>query len=433
MLLILGAGESGIGAALLAKKLGMIAFVSDANLIRDSFKSELVSNEIDFEEGGHEMAYEISPEFVIKSPGISEQTDIIKHFSNLGVEIISEIEFASRHCNACIVGVTGSNGKTTTTNLIYHLLHSAGKDVVKAGNVGHSFARALSQKNWEYYVLELSSFQLDGIKQFRPDLAILLNITPDHLDRYQNSFENYVASKFRITLNQNHNDHFIVYGNDEAIKKYLQIHPSKARIVNCIPELTPLDVLLENNQTLVDLSHTCLKGRHNAINAMCAIKAAQLLNISMDSIQNALNSFVNDPHRLEFVSSINDIDFINDSKATNVDSVFWALDAMKKKVVWIAGGQDKGNDYTVLEALVKQKVSALIAMGIDNRKLVDAFGKLIPVIRDTHSLDDAVRQAFECAHAGEVVLLSPACASFDLFKNYEDRGTQFKEAVRKLN
>lgn len=432
MLLIIGAGESGIGAALLAKKLGMIALVSDANLIRDSFKNELISSEIDFEEGGHQMAFEITPEFVVKSPGISDQTEIIEHFSKNGVEIISEIEFAYRHCNAFIIGVTGSNGKTTTTNLIYHILVTEGKNVVKAGNVGYSFARALSQKNWEFVVLELSSFQLDGIKKFKPDIAVLLNITPDHLDRYQNSFEKYVASKFRITLNQDSKNHFIVYGNDEAIKNYLLLHPSNAKTLNCIPELTDSEDLLENNLPILNLNRSSLKGKHNAINALCAVKAAKLLDIADGIIQEAVNSFVNDPHRLEFVVSINGVDFINDSKATNVDSVFWALDAMKKRVVWIAGGQDKGNDYTVLEPLVKKKVSSLIAMGVDNRKLLDAFGKIIPTIRDTHNLEDAVKNAMECAQEGDVVLLSPACASFDLFKNYEDRGTQFKEAVRKL-
>lgn len=432
MILIIGAGESGIGAALLAKKIGLIALVSDANLIRDSFKNELISNEIDFEEGGHQMAYDITPEFVVKSPGISDQTEIIEHFSKEGVEIISEIEFAYRHCNAFIIGVTGSNGKTTTTNLIYHLLVSAGKNVVKAGNVGHSFARALSYSNWDYVVLELSSFQLDGIKQFKPDIAILLNITPDHLDRYQNSFEKYVASKFRITLNQDSGDHLIVYGKDEAINNYLLSHPSLAKTIYCIPELTESECLFENGESIVDLSHSSLKGKHNAINTLCAVKAARLLNIDDEQIQAAVTSFVNDPHRLEFVDSIHGVDFINDSKATNVDSVFWALDAMKKPVVWIAGGQDKGNDYTVLEPLVKKKVISLIAMGIDNRKLLDAFGKIIPTIRDTHNLEEAVNNAISCAQEGDVVLLSPACASFDLFKNYEDRGTQFKEAVRKL-
>lgn len=432
MILILGAGESGIGAALLAKKFSIPVFVSDCNAIRPSFLNELIEHEIDFEEGSHSLAFDITPEYVVKSPGIPDQSEVVMHFKDLGIPIISEIEFAYNYCKGTIISITGSNGKTTTTNLIYHLLHESGKDVVKAGNVGLSFARAVAQKNWEYYVLELSSFQLDGIEKFKAHIAVLLNITPDHLDRYQQRFDLYVNSKFRISLNQTHDDYLIYYGKDKAIVEYLRDHQLKSRLMSVIPELDDQDVIHLDGKNIADLSQSHLKGKHNAINAACAIQAVKLLGITDQQIQDAINSFINDPHRLELVLTLDGVEYINDSKATNVDSVFWALDAMKKNVVWIAGGQDKGNDYTVLKPLIEKKVKALICMGVDNGKLINAYTGLIPVIKDTHSIQEAVATAQGIAKSGDVVLLSPACASFDLFKNYEDRGVQFKNEVRKL-
>ncbi|MBK6544052.1 MAG: UDP-N-acetylmuramoyl-L-alanine--D-glutamate ligase [Saprospiraceae bacterium] len=433
MILILGAGESGVGAALLAKKMTLPVFVSDSNAIRDSFRKELIDNEIDFEEGSHDIAYGISPNFIVKSPGIPDQAEIIGHFKNQGIDVISEIEFAYRYCRGTIIGITGSNGKTTTTNLIFHLLKQNNKDVIKAGNVGFSFARAISIKNWEYYVLELSSFQLDGIQEFKPRFGVLLNITPDHMDRYQNQFDLYVASKFRITENQTSEDFLITYEKDPAIQKYLKEHGIQARLLSLNPDFNLNEEVILDGSIIANLKNTVLKGKHNAINVACAVKIATFIGLRQEEIQSALLNFVNDPHRLESVGEINEVLFVNDSKATNVDSVFWALDAMKQKVVWIAGGLDKGNDYAAIEALVVQKVSALICLGVDNQKLLKSFTKIVPLIKDTHSIQDAVRIAFEIAKKGEVVLLSPGCASFDLFKNYEDRGNQFKEEVKKLS
>lgn len=433
MILILGAGESGIGAALLAKKFSIPVFVSDCNAIRPSFLNELIENEIDFEEGGHNIAYDILPELIIKSPGIPDNADIVNLFLSKGISVISEIEFAYTYCKGIIIAITGSNGKTTTTNLIYHLLHENRKDAVKAGNVGLSFARAVAQKNWHYYVLELSSFQLDGIQSFRPHIAVLLNITPDHLDRYQNNFDLYVNSKFRISQNQKKEDYLIYYNKDKAITSFLQLNQINSTLIPINPELDAHDTILMNGKVRASLSHSSLKGMHNVINATCAIQAIEKLGLPDMDLQKAINNFINDPHRLESVTMVNGIEFINDSKATNVDSVFWALDAMKKKVVWIAGGQDKGNDYTVLKPLIEEKVKALICMGVDNQKLIQTFTDIIPIIKDTHDIHDAVTTAFQTAKTGEVILLSPACASFDLFLNYEDRGTQFKSEVRKLN
>ena len=433
MILILGAGESGVGAALLAKKFSIPVFVSDCNSIRPSFLKELIDNEIDFEEGSHSLAFDISPDFVVKSPGIPDQSEIVIHFKDMGTSLISEIEFAYTYCKAKIIAITGSNGKTTTTNLIYHLLHESKKNVVKAGNVGFSFSRAVAEKDWEYIVLELSSFQLDGIENFKSHIAVLLNITPDHLDRYHQRFDLYVNSKFRITLNQSKDDYLIYYGKDTAINDYLSSHSLNSKLIALIPELDENDIIRLNGEKLADLSTSHLKGRHNAINAACAIQAVKLLGLSNENIQEAINNFINDPHRLESVLTIDGVEFINDSKATNVDSVFWALDAMKKKVVWIAGGQDKGNDYTVLKPLIEKKVKALICLGVDNVKLINAYQGIIPVIKDTHDIHDAVNIAYESASSGDVVLLSPACASFDLFKNYEDRGLQFKKEVNVLS
>jgi UDP-N-acetylmuramoylalanine--D-glutamate ligase len=432
MILILGAGESGIGAALLAKKYSIPVFVSDCNTIRPSFLQELIDNEIDFEQGSHTLAFDMNPEFIIKSPGIPDQSEIVESYKLKGTRIISEVEFAYQYCKGFIIAITGSNGKTTTTNLIYHILNQAGLDVVKAGNVGLSFSRAVSQKNWTYYVLELSSFQLDGIDTFKSNISVLLNITPDHLDRYKQNFELYTESKFRITKNQTAEHHFIYYNNDKVIRNYIKTHQLKANLISLNPELDDNDVVRIDGEVFADLSKSCLKGKHNAVNASCAVQVAKLMNLSPEQISSSINSFINDPHRLELITSLNGVEFINDSKATNVDSVFWALDAMKKKIVWIAGGQDKGNNYSVLKPLVEEKVKAIICLGVDNTKLIKAFENIVPLIIDTHDLATAVRTAYDTADGGDVVLLSPACASFDLFLNYEDRGTQFRHEVLKL-
>ncbi|HQX43166.1 MAG TPA: UDP-N-acetylmuramoyl-L-alanine--D-glutamate ligase [Saprospiraceae bacterium] len=431
MLLILGCGESGFGAALLAHKQKLPVFVSDQTIIKDEFKQMFIDLEIDFEEGGHEIAYDILPTLVIKSPGIPDNAKIIKHFAEKNIELISEIEFAYRYCKGKIIAITGSNGKTTTTNLCYHMLHTNGYHVAKVGNVGYSFARSLALTDHDYYVLELSSFQLDTISEFRPDVAIIINITPDHLDRYDYIFENYIKSKFRITLNQKSEDLLILNSNDQTIRKYLGIVPINAKVDWLEVRLNEEEDVIVNNERLVSLKNSGLKGNHNAFNAGCAARAAHFMGLGYKEIQKSIDSFVNDPHRLELVETLNGVSYINDSKATNVDSVYWALDAMKGKVIWIAGGQDKGNDYSQLQSLVKSKVKALVALGVDNGKLLEAFSELVPVF-DTHDMASAVAQSKKLAEDGDAVLLSPACASFDLFNNYMHRGDLFKEEVLKM-
>lgn len=431
MTVILGGGESGIGAALLAHKLSMPVFLSDAGKLKEEFKNHLIEKEIDFEEEGHSIVYDFTPHLVIKSPGIPDKAEIIKYYYNLGVEVISEIEFAYRHCTGKIIAITGSNGKTTTTNLLYHILHTAGLDVVKVGNVGYSFARSVAEKNHKYYVIEVSSFQLDSVVNFKPYIAILLNITPDHLDRYEYKFENYIRSKFRITLNQDAQDHLILYKDEVIIQNYSSMNIS-SNIHWMESSLTSHEELVINGNTNHHFRNSVLKGRHNAMNTACAVEACSILGISTDQIQTGIDTFRNDPHRLESIALINGVEYINDSKATNVDSVFWALDAMKKKIVWIAGGQDKGNDYSTILELVKAKVKVLVALGKDNSKLIEFFGPYVKVI-DTNSVSTCLEQCQKFAENGDVVLLSPACASFDLFQNYQHRGDEFRKEVLSLN
>ena len=424
-IVILGAGESGVGAALLAKKQGFEVFVSDKNAIKDNYKAELDEAQIPYESGVHTEGVILTADEIIKSPGIPEKIALIHTIQRHKIPIISEIEFASRFTKSRIIGITGSNGKTTTTSLVYHIFKTGGLDVAVGGNIGKSFARLLAEEpEHDFYVLELSSFQLDGIHTFRPYISILLNITPDHLDRYDYKMANYVASKFRITMNQTEDDIFITNKEDLEIKRFRDtniIQPNEWVIS------THFDSDLLRGR--FDMSKTNLRGPHNYFNASCAIASAIVCGVSDAKIQKGLETFVNAPHRLEFVANINGTDYINDSKATNVDSVYWALKAMKKPTVLILGGQDKGNDYTAIEKIVAEKVKALVCMGVDNQKLLEFFTPIVKNIEETHSAADAVRVAAKYTEGGDVVLLSPACASFDLFKNYEDRGEQFKKEV----
>ena len=436
-IVVLGAGESGVGAAILAKKLNLSVFVTDSGKISELNKTELNSHDIEWEENGHNKERILDAALVVKSPGVPEKIDLIKKLRINNVTIISEIEFASRYTTAKIIGITGSNGKTTTTMLTFHLLKAAKINVEIGGNIGNSFARLiannLDKKNEKQpiYVLEISSFQLDDIQNFRPDISIMLNITPDHLDRYEYVFDNYVRAKFLITKNQTENDVFIVNEEDTAIQNYI----SKNTILatkNFIRKknITENSVKVGNN--IFNLEKTQLKGPHNFFNAACALQAALLVGADEDLLQEGLETFQTPEHRLEFVTSINGIDFINDSKATNVDSVFWALSAMKKPTILILGGVDKGNDYSQIESLVGEKVKTIVAMGTDNSKIINFFNKKITNFFDTQTIQLALDAAFSVANPGDVILLSPACASFDLFKNYEDRGQQFKRLVNQL-
>ncbi len=428
---ILGAGESGVGAAVLAQKAGLGVFVSDIGDIKDKFKLELVEKGIPYEEGRHNWDRILAAEEVIKSPGIPDKAPLVQALRLAGKPVIDEIEFASRYTDSTIIGITGSNGKTTTTLLSWHLLHTAGLDAALVGNVGFSFARRVAESPATCYVLELSSFQLDGIVRFRPHIAALLNITPDHLDRYDYEFFNYVRSKFRINMNQRPEDRFLYLSEDPNIAGYMKSHEIKgikAPVHGGMINGSRIDVA----GTEYDLSSTRLLGKHNALNALFAANIAAMMGVSPQQIRKGLESFQPAPHRMEDVGLVNGVLFINDSKATNVDSVFYALQAMTRPTIWIVGGQDKGNDYLPLLPLVKEKVKAIICLGADNRKLLDFFGGLGKPMEEAGSAIAAVNGAMALAEPGDVVLLSPACASFDLFKNYEDRGGQFREAVRRL-
>jgi UDP-N-acetylmuramoylalanine--D-glutamate ligase len=445
-LVILGSGESGTGAALLALHLGYDVFVSDKGPIKENFKQELDQNGIAWEENQHSLDNILNTSEVIKSPGIPEKSEVMQALRVKGINVIGEIEFAYRHAGNCqIVAITGSNGKTTTTELINHLLESAGLNVRKGGNVGNSFARMvlddLRQKQAKnksrIFVLEVSSFQLDDIQHFRPKIALLLNITPDHLDRYDYKLENYAASKFRITMNQQRGDKFIYNGFDTVVLAGIPAANANRSTTSAPKSIAVRKGFYNNGQIKVgqevfDLSQSALRGPHNMFNAACAIRAAMLLNAAAPKIREGLNSFIPPPHRLEKVAKINGVSWINDSKATNVDSVYYALQAMDSPTIWIAGGQDKGNDYSPLLKLVKKHVKAIVCMGIDNSKIISVFSALKKPMTETRSAHEAVQAAAKMAQKGDTVLLSPACASFDLFKNYEDRGDQFRQAVHSL-
>ncbi len=445
-LVILGSGESGTGAALLASHLGYDVFVSDKGPIKEHFKHELDQNGIDWEENQHSLNNILNAQEIIKSPGIPEKSEVMQAVRAKGINVIGEIEFAFRHAGNCqIVAITGSNGKTTTTELTNHLLESAGLNVRKGGNVGNSFARMVlhdlrqkqSKDKSRIFVLEVSSFQLDDIQQFRPKIALLLNITPDHLDRYDYKLENYAASKFRITMNQQRGDKFIYNGFDPVVLAGIDL-ATKNRATGSAPKAIAIRKgFFKNGQIkvgkeLFDMRQSALRGPHNMFNAACAIRAALLLNAAPQKIQEGLGTFNPPPHRLEKVAVTNGITWINDSKATNVDSVCYALQAMDSPTVWIVGGQDKGNDYSPLLKLVKKHVKAIVCMGIDNSKIISVFGALKKPMAETRSAQEAVQAAAKMAQKGDTVLLSPACASFDLFKNYEDRGHQFRQAVQSL-
>jgi UDP-N-acetylmuramoylalanine--D-glutamate ligase len=428
---ILGAGESGVGAAILAQKLGYEVWVSDKSSIAPNYKSELIRHGIPYEEGQHSDVLILSSNEIIKSPGIPDKVPVVKAALEKGIPVISEIEFAARHTDASIIAITGTNGKTTTTYLTYHLLHTAGFDVDMGGNVGYSFARLVAQGRRKHYVLEISSFQLDGIVKFKPHVAILLNITPDHLDRYDYQMSSYVASKFRITMNQTASDVFIYNQANEEIASFLKKNKPAAGMI-AVGEVSAKAGKMRVGESEFDMSSSPLIGPHNLFNATCAIHAAKAVGVGDDAIQQALDTFAMPEHRLERVATVGGVSYINDSKATNVDAVFYALQAMTQPTVWVVGGQDKGNDYAQLAALVEQKVKAIVCLGVDNQKILGYFGSMGKPMVEARSAREAVKQAAKLATPGDVVLLSPACASFDLFKNYEDRGRQFKEAVRNL-
>ena len=440
-IVILGAGESGVGAAILAKKQEWNVFVSDAGKIKADYKTELDNNQIEWEENTHSTDRIFQAELIVKSPGIPETTDLMRALRNKQVKIISEIEFAGYYTRGKSICVTGSNGKTTTTMLTHHILKKAGWDVGLAGNVGKSFAKQVAEGDHDWYVLELSSFQLDDMFDFKADIGILTNITPDHLDRYENQMQKYVDSKFRILNNQNHEEWFIYNYDDPIIREEL----SKRKLsMNLAPfslkEEIKVGAYAVNNQLIINIKdqltmsihELALKGKHNTQNSLAAGIAARIVEIRKSIVRESLEDFENVEHRLEFVAKVNGIEFINDSKATNINSTWYALETMENPVVWVMGGVDKGNDYSELSNLVKDKVKAIICLGIDNQKIIKAFGHLVETIVEVGSATEAVAYAYRLAKKNETVLLSPACASFDLFENYEDRGNQFKQAVRKL-
>jgi len=441
-IVVLGAGESGVGAAILAKTKGFKVFVSDKGKVADKYRQELIDNKIEWEAGQHTDEKILSADEIIKSPGIPDTAPLVVSAKANGIPVISEIEFAGRYTNAYSICITGSNGKTTTTLLIYDILKRAGFNVGLAGNIGESFARQVANNAYDYYVLELSSFQLDGIYDFRADIAIIMNITPDHLDRYDHKFENYVASKFRILNNTTPEQKFIFCHDDQVIiDKLKELNPQVELLPVSLNESfekgafvkdEQLTITYNNNTLTMNIHDLALQGKHNAYNSMVAGLAASVLKIRKENIRDCLTSFKGVEHRLEPVINVHKIEFINDSKATNVNSTWYALESMKKPTVWIVGGIDKGNDYSVLLPLIDEKVKAIVCLGVDNSKLHAAFDGKVTTIVDATSMEEAVRSAYFLATSGDAVLLSPACASFDLFENYEDRGRQFKAAVRNL-
>ncbi|GGE39707.1 UDP-N-acetylmuramoyl-L-alanine--D-glutamate ligase [Psychroflexus planctonicus] len=440
---ILGGGESGVGAAVLAKQQGYAVFVSDKSTIKTKYKAILDEHEIPWENGKHTEEKILSAPTIVKSPGIPEHVPIVQKAIEKGIAVISEIEFAFGFTKSTLIGITGSNGKTTVTNMIYHILKNAGLSVSMAGNIGDSFAYQVATNPKEIYVLELSSFQLDGIVNFRPNIAVITSITPDHLDRYNYEFEKYIYSKFQITKNQTEEDYLIYNADEESITNWIDHHEVKAqklpmssksisRVNSICKQNNNIEININNKLFSMSLENLNVQGEHNAKNAMASSAVAKLLQIRKHTIRESMESFQGVEHRLEKVSQIDQVTFINDSKATNINATYYALDSMKHPTIWILGGVDKGNDYHELLPLVNEKVKSIICLGVDNSRIIEAYGNVVDELFETTSMQEAVAMAKHLAEANDQVLLSPACASFDLFENYEDRGRQFKDAVRKL-
>ena len=442
---ILGAGESGVGSAILAKSKGWDVWVSDFGTVKDDFRNELKQHELSFEDGGHDLGKILESELVIKSPGVPDCSPVVKACIEASIPVISEIEFAHRYTDARTICITGSNGKTTTTLLTYHILKASGMNVGLAGNIGQSFARQVALAPKENYVLELSSFQLDGMYDFRADISMILNITPDHLDRYDYNFQNYVDAKFRITQNQRPEDHFIYNGDDPVIQAEIAKRDLIAKAYPFYlekPDYTLSNGAFSNNEQLyiytqnqefsMNIQELALQGKHNLNNSMAAGVSARIFDLRKELVRDSLTNFENIEHRLETVGNVNGVTFVNDSKATNINSTWYALESINKPIIWIAGGVDKGNDYGELYDMVDAKVKAVICMGKDNKKLRAAFTGRVENVIESGSADEAVQLAYELSRAGDTVLLSPACASFDLFQDYEDRGRKFKAAVKRL-
>ena len=440
-IVVLGVGESGAGAAVLATKKDFRVFVSDGSKIKKKYKNVLKHHGIEYEEGSHSEEKILEADLIVKSPGIPEKVAIVQKIRQNGIPIVSEIEFASRYTDATIIGITGSNGKTTSATLTHHILKQQ-INVGLAGNIGNSFAKQVLESDFENFVLEISSFQLDDIDKFRPKIAVLLNISPDHLDRYNYEFEKYIAAKFRIAENQTEEDFFIYDADDEVISNWMKVHPLESRLLpfslknkvenGAYLEDENIKINIDNNKIIMPTSNLALEGKHNIKNAMAASTVAHLLKIRKQTIRESLENFQGVEHRLEHVLKINKVQYINDSKATNVNATYYALESMDEPTVWIVGGEDKGNDYRELFQFVNEKVKAIICLGVDNSKLMENFGNMVDVIIETQYMSEAVKIAYKIAKSGDSVLLSPACASFDLFENYEDRGRQFKDAVRNL-
>ncbi len=440
-LVILGGGESGVGTALLGKNTGFEVFVSDKGTIKEKYKQVLIHNDIKWEESSHTESKILNADLIMKSPGIPDKAPLVKQIRAMGIPVVSEIEFASNFTDATIIGITGSNGKTTTATLTHHILKQE-LNVGLAGNIGDSFAKQILEKDYENYVLEISSFQLDDIMDFKPHIAVITNITTDHLDRYDYKFENYIDSKFRITQNQTKKDYLIYDADDEVINEWLKNNSIQSTLLpfsltkiienGAYLENNNIKITIDNNQIIMPTTNLALEGKHNIKNAMAASTVAHLLNIRKQTIRESLENFQGVEHRLEHVLKINKVQYINDSKATNVNATYYALESMETPTVWIVGGQDKGNNYEELFSFVNEKVKAIICLGVDNEKLLNTFGNIVDIIVETQFMSEAVKIAYKIAEAGDTVLLSPACASFDLFENYEDRGRQFKAAVRNL-
>jgi UDP-N-acetylmuramoylalanine--D-glutamate ligase len=441
-LVILGGGESGVGTAILGKKKGYDVFVSDFGIIKNNYKEVLMLHGIKFEDEKHTEDLIFIADLVMKSPGIPDKSHIIKKIREKKIPVISEIEFAAQFTNAVTIGITGSNGKTTTTMLVYHILKQGGLNIGLAGNIGKSFAWQVAEEKYDFFALELSSFQLDGIVNYKPHIAIITNISPDHLDRYNYNYDEYIAAKFRVTMNQTEDDYLIYDADDEAIANWLKNNTVKAKLVpfsltkefefGAFEKENNINININNEPFVMPTSYLSLEGKHNVKNAMAATTVGQLLRIRDATIRESLSDFQGVEHRLEKVLKIQNVQYINDSKATNVNSVLYALDSIKTPTIWIVGGVDKGNDYGELIELVNEKVKAIICLGVDNKKIIDAFGDIVDELVEVASMNEAVKKAYRMAEKGDTVLLSPACASFDLFESYEDRGRQFKQAVRNL-